>query len=69
VNGIAPGTAKTNLERNATPEFVKMASHLPPIGRLTEPQDIANMAAFLASDAASDISGQTYSVDGGHLLY
>ena len=69
VNGIAPGTARTNLERSATPEFVKMASHLPPLGRLTVPQDIANMTAFLASDAASDISGQTYSVDGGHLLY
>ena len=68
VNGIAPGTAKTNLERYATPEFVEMASHLPPIGRLTVPQDIANMVAFLASDAASDIAGQTYSVDGGHLL-
>ena len=69
VNGIAPGTARTNLERSATPEFVEMASHVPPIGRLTEPQDIANMTAFLASQAANDISGQTYSVDGGHLLY
>ncbi len=69
VNGIAPGTAKTNLENYATPEFVKMASHLPPLGRLTVPQDIANMAAFLASEAASDIAGQTYSVDGGHFLY
>ena len=69
VNGIAPGTSKTNLETQATPEFVEMASHLPPLGRLTEPQDIANMTAFLASDAASDIAGQTYSVDGGHFLY
>jgi 3-oxoacyl-[acyl-carrier protein] reductase len=68
VNGIAPGTARTNLERSATPEFVEMASHLPPLGRLTEPQDIANMTAFLASNAASDISGQVYSVDGGHFL-
>jgi 3-oxoacyl-[acyl-carrier protein] reductase len=69
VNGIAPGTSRTNLEAQATAEFVKMASHLPPLGRLTEPQDIANMTAFLASDAASDIAGQVYSVDGGHFLY
>ena len=69
VNGIAPGTSRTNLETQATAEFVKMASHLPPLGRLTEPQDIANMTAFLSSDAASDIAGQTYSVDGGHFLY
>ena len=69
VNGILPGTAKTNLDRNATPEFMKMASHLPPLGRLTEPLDIANMVVFLASDMASDIVGQNIGVDGGFVMY
>jgi len=70
VNGILPGTAKTNLDRNATPEFAKFVlSQLPPIGRLTEPIDIANMVAFLASDMASDIVGQNIGVDGGFLMY
>ncbi len=70
VNGILPGTAKTNLARNATPEFMEMVlTHLPPIGRLTETADIANMVAFLASDKASDIVGQNISVDGGFVMY
>jgi 3-oxoacyl-[acyl-carrier protein] reductase len=70
VNGILPGTAKTNLSRNATPEFLEMIySHLPPVGRLTEPEDIANMVVFFASDMASDITGQNISVDGGFLMY
>jgi NAD(P)-dependent dehydrogenase (short-subunit alcohol dehydrogenase family) len=33
--------------------------------RLGEPQDIANLAAFLVSDAASWITGETYVIDGG----
>jgi 3-oxoacyl-[acyl-carrier protein] reductase len=69
VNGILPGTAITNLGRNATPEFMKMASQLPPLGRLTEPIDIANMVAFLASDMASDVVGQNIGVDGGLVMY
>jgi NAD(P)-dependent dehydrogenase (short-subunit alcohol dehydrogenase family) len=70
VNGILPGTAKTNLGKNATPEFMEMLySNLPPLGRFTEPRDIANMVVFFASDMASDIAGQNISVDGGFMMY
>ena len=70
VNNIAPGWAKTNLGLDNTPPEVKeriyeMFLAETPIGRPTVPQDIANMVAFLASDVASDIVGQTFSVDGG----
>jgi len=41
-----------------------MASQLP-TGRLGEPEDIANLALFLASDKASWITGETYVIDGG----
>ena len=70
VNGILPGTAKTNLEKNATPEFMEfLYSNLPPVGRLTEGRDIANMVLFFASDLANDIAGQNISVDGGFVMY
>ena len=68
VNSVAPGGAKTGFARNAPPEFLEFVESFVakiPLGRLTEPQDIANMVAFLASDVASDIVGQTFSVDGG----
>ncbi|MFC1949388.1 SDR family oxidoreductase [Chloroflexota bacterium] len=39
-----------------------------PLGRTTEPQDIANMVTYLASDAASDIVGQPFSVEGGRFM-
>ncbi len=39
-----------------------------PLGRLAEPEDIANAALFLASDASSFITGQSIIVDGGFLL-
>jgi NAD(P)-dependent dehydrogenase (short-subunit alcohol dehydrogenase family) len=70
VNGILPGSARTNLGRNATPEFLKLLlAVMPPKGRLTEPQDIARMVAFFASDMADDIVGQNISVDGGFVMY
>jgi len=68
VNSVAPGGAKTGFARSAPPEFLKFLESFVakiPLGRLTEPQDIANTVAFLASDVASDIVGQTFSVDGG----
>jgi 3-oxoacyl-[acyl-carrier protein] reductase len=39
-----------------------------PFGRMGEPQDIAKMVAFLASDAAGFITGQRFSVNGGNTL-
>jgi NAD(P)-dependent dehydrogenase (short-subunit alcohol dehydrogenase family) len=68
VNGIAPGLVKTDFaralwERNEA----ALAAHTP-LRRLGEPDDIGNAAVFLASDAASWITGQTIVVDGGALL-
>jgi 3-oxoacyl-[acyl-carrier protein] reductase len=65
VNSVAPGPAKTGLSRGVPPDTLERFVAMLPLGRATTTQDIANMVAFLASDVASDIVGQTFSVDGG----
>jgi 3-oxoacyl-[acyl-carrier protein] reductase len=66
VNSIAPGLGLTNFGGGAPPpDMLKGALARIPVRRTTQPQDIANAVAFLASDVASDIAGQTLSVDGG----
>ncbi len=66
-NAIAPGfilTAMTeNLIDSATQEWLKLI----PLQRMGTPEDVANCALFLASDAASYITGQVIQVDGGML--
>jgi NAD(P)-dependent dehydrogenase (short-subunit alcohol dehydrogenase family) len=69
VNAIAPGLVRTDLARalweGAAGDLI--ASRLP-MRRLGEPDDIAKAALFLASDAASWITGQTLVVDGGAMV-
>jgi 3-oxoacyl-[acyl-carrier protein] reductase len=69
VNGVEPGYILTPaMEALGGPEaLVQMASQIP-LGRLGDPTDIANTMLFLASDAASYITGQTIVVDGGSTL-
>ena len=69
VNAICPGTIRTRL----TADFIERAERDAaegrgiPLGRVGEPEDIAQCALFLASDEASWISGATIVVDGGAL--
>ena len=65
VNCVAPGVANTGFARNAPPGMLDSYVKTVLVGRLTEPGDIANAVVFLASDAASDIVGQTLIVTGG----
>jgi NAD(P)-dependent dehydrogenase (short-subunit alcohol dehydrogenase family) len=69
VNSIAPGWGLTNFGGGGDKEALK-AYLIPqtPIGRPTEPQDIANAVAFLVSDVSADIVGQILSVDGGLVM-
>jgi 3-oxoacyl-[acyl-carrier protein] reductase len=69
VNSIAPGWGLTNFGGGGDKEALK-AYLIPqtPIGRPTEPQDIANAVAFLVSDVSADIVGQVISVDGGLVM-
>jgi NAD(P)-dependent dehydrogenase (short-subunit alcohol dehydrogenase family) len=68
VNCIAPGTIETPIwaERVAThPNVFEELSAWYPLGRVGQPDDVANAALFLASDAASWITGVLLPVDGG----
>jgi len=67
VNSIAPGIGDTNFLRTANfPEGeMERALKMIPSGRTTTPEDVGNMVAYLASDMANNILGQTFLVDGG----
>jgi 3-oxoacyl-[acyl-carrier protein] reductase len=70
VNGIAPGMIATKMTKVTTehPDRLKAALETISLGRLGMPQDVAEMALFLASPMASYITGQTLIVDGGRSL-
>jgi len=67
VNAIAPGLVKTDFARALweDPAFAEPRIAATPLRRLGEPEDIAGTAVFLASEAASWMSGQVLVVDGG----
>jgi NAD(P)-dependent dehydrogenase (short-subunit alcohol dehydrogenase family) len=70
VNGIGPGTILTELAKNAVlgnREAERKILSRTPLGRMGEPGEIATVAAFLASDEASYMTGQTLYPDGGRL--
>ena len=68
VNAVAPGVGDTNfLVTGEFPEGeIDRAVATVPTRRSTTPEDVGNMVAYLASDLASQVVGQTYLVDGGH---
>jgi len=67
VNSIAPGLIETKLAAALTssPELVARITSSTAIGRIGQPQELAGAALFLASDAASYVTGHTLVVDGG----
>ncbi|MET3038121.1 glucose 1-dehydrogenase [Chryseobacterium sp. NRRL B-14859] len=67
VNSICPGAIQTPINTNAwnTPEALNSLLTLIPYNRIGQPQDIGNLAAFLASDLADYITGTSIFVDGG----
>lgn len=68
VNGIAPGLVKTDMARALWEGREDAIAERFPLKRLGEPEDIAGAALFLASDAATWITGHTMVVDGGALV-
>ncbi|HEX2182941.1 MAG TPA: SDR family NAD(P)-dependent oxidoreductase [Rubrobacteraceae bacterium] len=72
VNGIAPGYIRTaqalSEEHSLGPEGLERAAEFIPMGRVGEPEDIADVSVFLASEAARYMTGQVLVVDGGLLV-
>ena len=70
VNAIGPGTILTELAKNAvmgSPEARHTILSRTPLGRCGEPEEVAAIVAFLASDDASYMTGQTLYADGGRM--
>ena len=84
VNAVCPGPINTDrmsywerdqaAQQGITQEqfrsqIVQTGAQATPLGRIAEPQDVANLIAFLAGDQASFITGQAYNVNGGQLFH
>jgi len=68
VNAVCPGFILTPMqEAEYTPEMRRAFAAKVPLGRLGRPEDVAAIFAFLASDDAAFITGQTFVIDGGEI--
>jgi len=67
INNIAPGAIETPINKNLLNDPVKLKGLLEniPLRRLGKPEDVASIAAFLASEESSYVTGTTFVVDGG----
>ncbi|MFT4054134.1 MAG: SDR family oxidoreductase [Novosphingobium sp.] len=70
VNAVAPGTTATDMIRSLrdVPGFIDTIRDATPLRRIAEPEDVAAAIAFMASDAARHVTGQTLVVDGGQTI-
>ena len=64
VNAVAPGVTRTDMVAALPEEMVQKMAATIPLGRIGEPEEVANAVLFLASDLASYVTGTVLSVDG-----
>jgi 3-oxoacyl-[acyl-carrier protein] reductase len=68
VNAVAPGFIETDIWANTSEQARQAILSMAPLGTIGQPEDVAEAVAFLASDAARYITGQTLNVDGGLVM-
>lgn len=68
VNCVSPGAVRTERTANMPPEVREQVARMHPLGRMGEPQDVAQAALFLLSCNASWITGVTLDVAGGRIM-
>ena len=70
VNNIAPGAVATPIDADVMANPKKMEALLTeiPLHRMGQPEEVAKLALFLASDASAYVTGSTYGIDGGLMI-
>lgn len=68
VNAVAPGAIRTRAHDRLTPSVIERIKATTPAGYIAAPEDVAGVVAFLASDDARYITGQTLLIDGGRWM-
>jgi NAD(P)-dependent dehydrogenase (short-subunit alcohol dehydrogenase family) len=68
VNSVAPGAVNTPMQDRLSEEFKAHMRSTIPVGRYSEPEEIGETVAFLASDRTNYVTGQVWSVDGGRTM-
>lgn len=68
INAVAPGAIETDMLYDAPPEMVEHLCSTTPLGRLGQPEEMANVVVFLLSEESSYLTGTTVVASGGRLL-
>jgi citronellol/citronellal dehydrogenase len=69
VNAIAPGVIRSTGTEQYPPELVERSRLMTPMKRLGTPEEVAQLAAYMASDEASFVNGECWYIDGGAHLW
>jgi NAD(P)-dependent dehydrogenase (short-subunit alcohol dehydrogenase family) len=68
VNMICPGMVDTNLLKHLPPKLIEITAQQNPLKRIADPEDVANVVSFLASDKSDYLNGVSIPVNGGGVI-
>lgn len=68
VNAVAPGMIKTEMYKDLSEEFMEKAAAETVVNRIGQPEDVAHLVTFLASEKARHITGEVIKIDGGQYI-